>query len=341
MLSSVELKRLSESKPGDPVMRILMHLTAQASETANATARNLERLEGNVKSLRDEFNKKLTKVQADVTTKVAAIENDLTQLKESVDSSLEDQGKNISLLLEWKKGLNQCRASDSTILNENRSAMRKAVSVHRIELRMRKHRDEAALLRSRVILGSKGVNEVGGLKIRTALDEIKIKEVLETYVKGAVKTVSKLRGDGSLFLIAFGDHPDGYSGEKCAELFVSNWRAIGIALDAWVKVDRPRVLREGHRRATQFARWYKARFSPSDQPYFRFHDDHLVMDEFLVCPEMLIPEHCHWEKLAGLLDCKLGVDYTVFDEKIPYRGQYSPKVFDFLSGCLSGLASRE
>lgn len=329
MLSCAETNVVAEgSRSNDLITKLFLHISSQSSSIAE----NLTKLENNLDSIKRDVKAKLCNFQSDVSSKLDEVDRDLTQFKESVETTLREQGEQLRLLLSWKR---ECEIAvpKATLVPGILTDDRTCGASQQCVVQQQKHQKVTSHLKSRVIMGSKGSTMVNGRVVKNAIDIDHVCKTVEQHIPGAIKTISKLSPTGSLVCITFRDHTNGMPAAKCAEQFLNNKLAIGALHHSWVRADQPKAVREGYQRASKFARWFKRRFPEAEQPFYRFHGDHLLLDELLVCPVMHVPDEIWWDEFAHQLDPILEGAYKLFDENAPPHAQCLSSVLDFLASC--------
>lgn len=345
MLSAEEIASLDDSQGS--VMKMFRHLDAKSDVTVQNMAQlrsDFGTLEANINRKTDGVVDELAKIRNDFSKLSAStsectkeIEDKVIRNKSEVDRALaehkaaiNEHDEQLQAIRDWQRQ-HEAAAGPSKLRDGLRSANRKRVDEKRLELHLKVQGEEAERLKSRIVIGSKVSTVVGSKKTPVPLDFGKCSTVVDAILPGAKFVTTKLTQ--SLVAVQFTAHPDGMSAKDCAAFVARNYVEIGVMLNAWVKLDQPAAMREARRRALKFANFYKRRATSAIDPFYRFVKDHLLMDELVVCPEILVPPEEYWEEFAGVLDQALDSDFEAYDGKDNLQSLYVNKVIAFLTEC--------
>lgn len=345
MLSPEEITSLEQST--DPTIRLMLHLNAKNQAAEEKLRSDFASLEGKIidkteqavaeiSKLRNEvdiFKRELKSdheaMKSTVTERMANVELELVKVQNSVSESLLEKQQQIDSIIQWQQRaeVNGLQSLQSSAIG-HRQQNRQKVEQKKIELRVKMHHAEALKLRSRVVIGSKGQSVVNGQRAKNPVDVTGVENLIQLSIPNSVFKITKLTP--SLVAVQFFDIPGGNSASTCAELLVSQYVDINITLNAWIKLDQPVALRDAHRRTVSFANYYKSSVDVSCQPYYRIVNEHLLMDELLICPEILVPDREFWPVLSKVVDSILDTDYALYDPTKSFTEQYSPLIVQCL-----------
>jgi hypothetical protein len=107
------------------------------------------------------------------------------------------------------------------------------------------------------------------------------------------------RGKNGILAVVFYSVPPNKSGVTVTgPAFASSFREAfpKTYSSVWAVTDQNRILREGKKRARDFADAYKKKYPKT---WWRINDNLLIVDEIIVAPVTLIPGKAHWGSLAA------------------------------------------